>query len=64
MSGEDDYNFDADLNAIKGKAKQRAFDVEAESLSVQEIESAMKRDAEHVSGIFGAPVSPFHTVLA
>jgi len=63
MSDDDDYNFDADLSVMKGKARQRGFDVEAESLSVQDIEAIMKRDAEHVSGIFGAPVSIAYLLL-
>lgn len=54
---DDDYAFNAELSALKGKGKATPFhQVESKSLSVQDIESDMKKDAEYVAGIFGVSV--------
>lgn len=54
---EDDLDFGA-LVPDKGKGKaHKSFEVEAESLAPKDLEASMRKDAEYVSGLFGADVS-------
>lgn len=54
MDDDDVYNDDFRIPSPKGKRK--AYDVEHESLSVDEIEEAIQKEADHVVGIFGVDV--------
>lgn len=56
MSDDDYDNFDTVITD-KGKSKQKAFEVEAESMTPKELETAMRKEAEYVAGIFGSDVS-------
>lgn len=53
---DDDFAFDSVI-PDKGKSKQKSFEVEAQSMSAQELESTMRKEAEYVSSIFGGDVS-------
>ncbi|KAF8325245.1 uncharacterized protein EI90DRAFT_3291852 [Cantharellus anzutake] len=55
---------DNSAQRLKGKGKARPFhEVESQSLSVQNLESDMKKDAEHVAGIFGVSLSAAYILL-
>lgn len=53
---DDDFAFET-VMPDKGKAKQKSFDVEAESMSPKDLEATMRKEAEYVASLFGADVS-------
>lgn len=61
MSDDDDFAFDSVI-PDKGKSKQKPFEVEAQSMSAQELEAAMRKEAEYVSNIFGSDVRSLSTL--
>lgn len=49
-------NEDAEFEVVPEKDKAKSYDVDAKSLSVQDIQKNMKADIEHVVSIFGLEV--------
>ena len=59
---DDDMNDDAfndDFRVPSPKGKRRLYEVGYESLSVGAIEEAIRKEADHVVGIFGVDVRPW-----
>jgi ariadne-1 len=54
MNDDDAYNDDFRVPSPKGKRK--LYEVEHESLSVEAIEDVIRKEADHVMGIFGVDV--------
>lgn len=54
MNDEDTYN--DDFRVPSPKAKRKLYDVEHDSLSVDAIQEAIQKEADHVVGIFGVDV--------
>jgi ariadne-1 len=52
----DDDAFNDDFRVASTKGKRKSYEVEHESLSVDAIEEAIHKEAEHVVGIFGVDV--------
>jgi hypothetical protein len=59
----DDDNFNVEIGNLN-KAKTKSYDVEYESMSIKDVEEAMKRDAEQVTSIFDVDVSNSFPFLA
>jgi len=57
MNDEDAFNDDFRVACTKGKRK--SYEIDHESLSVDAIENAIRKEAEHVVGIFGVDVRPY-----
>lgn len=59
---DEEYGFEP-VVLDKGKGKQQSTEIEYTSMSPQDLENAMKKEAEYVSGIFGADVSTLSTSI-
>lgn len=62
MNDEDVYIDDFRVPSPKGK--RRMYDVDYDSLSVEAIEEAIRKEADHVVGIFGVDVCSLFSLLS